>query len=159
MRLMRSGVVALAVVGILGAAAELATARHWKEPIQLVPWVALGVLAVALVLLAFARGRRRAVTTVRLLAVLVLLTSGFGVYEHVASNYDAGPLDGRYLDTWEQLPLATRWWYAASKTVGPAPPLAAGVLGYAAALVLLGTVGLRREDGSVRADGAGAGGD
>lgn len=156
---MRRGVVALAVVGVLGAAAELATARHWKEWIQLVPWVALGVLAVAVGLLVGFRRRPAAIVVVRVLAVLVLLTSVFGVYEHVASNYDAGPLDGRYADSWDGLPQTTRWWYAASMTVGPAPPLAAGVLGYAAALVLLATVGLGRRGGSVRADGVGVGGD
>lgn len=146
---MRLGVVGLAVAGILGAAAELATARHWKQPVQLVPWVALGVLAVAVALLAVFRWR--AVVVVRVLAVLVLLTSAFGVYEHVAANYDAGPLDGRYSETWAQLPLTTQLWYAASMTVGPAPPLAAGVLGYAAALVLLGTVRSRRSADVTRA--------
>lgn len=148
---MRAGVVLLAVVGVLGSAAELASARHWAEPIQLVPWAALGVLVVALLLLAAARGRGGALAVVRLLAVVVMAASAFGVYEHVAANHDTGALDGRYSATWDTLPEATKWWYAASQTVGPAPPLAAGVLGYAAALTLLATVGMRRRPSRVDA--------
>lgn len=139
MGLMRAGVVGLALVGILGAAAELATARHWAQPLQFVPWVALAVLLLALVLLAV--GRRRSVGAVRTLAGLVLLTSMFGVYVHVAANHAIGAATR---PDWAQLTATTQWWLAASKTVGETPPLAAGVLGYAAALVLLATVGLRR---------------
>jgi len=42
----------------------------------------------------------------------------------------------------------TRWWYAASKEVGPAPTLAPGLLGQTAVLLLLATVGgpLRRAE-------------
>ena len=36
---------------------------------------------------------------------------------------------------------SSRWWYAASKQVGPAPTLAPGVLGQTAALLLLATIG------------------
>ena len=159
MRLMRAGVVLLAVAGILGAAAELASARHWSEPIQFVPWVALGVLTLALLLLATARGRRGRLAVVRVLALGVMAASAYGVFVHIASNRDAGALDARFAATWDQLPAATQWWYAASMTVGPAPPLAAGVLGYAAALVLLATIGLRRRPAPADSDATVATGD
>ena len=55
------------------------------------------------------------------------------------ANYEAGPLDQRYTATWESLPAAARWWAAASMTVGPAPPIAPGVLGQAALALLLST--------------------
>lgn len=154
--MLRAGVVLLAVVGILGAAAELATARHWALPIQFVPWVALAVLVVALLLLAVSR-RPGIVRIVRVLGVLVLLASMFGVYTHVAANLAAGALSR---PDWAQLAATEQWWLAASRTVGSTPPLAAGVLGYAAALVLLATIGLRRRvPAPVRAEGAVVAGD
>jgi hypothetical protein len=36
---------------------------------------------------------------------------------------------------------SSRWWYAASKQVGPAPTLTPGVLGQSAVLLVLATVG------------------
>jgi len=144
---MRVGVAGLAVLGVLGAAAELATARHWQVTVQLVPWVALGALVVAIALLPVARRHPSLVVVVRALAVLVLGASAFGVYEHIATNYAAGSSSRHYGQVWGQLSEPTRWWYAASMTVGSVPPLAAGVLGYAALLTLLATVGLRRRSG------------
>lgn len=139
MRLMRSGVVLLAVFGIAGSAAELGSARHWAVPLQLVPWVSLGILVLALLLLGLYRSRAAAL--VRVLAVLVIAASGLGVYFHISANLAAGPAAR---PDWDQLAPATQWWLAASQSVGDTPPLAAGALGYAAALVLLSTVGLRK---------------
>ena len=70
--------------------------------------------------------------------------SVYGVVDHVLVNYGSGPLDERFADTWDALPLLTRVWYAASKEVGPAPTLAPGVLGQTALLLLLATVGAPR---------------
>jgi hypothetical protein len=132
------GLVALTVMSILAAAFELATERHWSNPEQLIPWVALAVLAVATVLATVPRGR--GVTPARVLAVLVLAASIYGVITHIVVNYDAGVLDQRYADAWNGLPVLQRWWYAATKTVGPAPTLAPGVLGQTAILLLLATL-------------------
>jgi hypothetical protein len=52
-------------------------------------------------------------------------------------NHDSGPLDQRYADTWESMPATQQWWYAATKTVGPAPTLAPGVLAQTSLLLLL----------------------
>jgi hypothetical protein len=132
------GLVALTVIGILAAGFELATERHWHNPEQLIPWVALAVLAVATVL--GMMPHRRGVTAARVLAVLVLAASIYGVITHIVVNYEAGALDQRYTDAWDGLPMLQRWWYAATKTVGPAPTLAPGVLGQTAALLLLATL-------------------
>jgi hypothetical protein len=68
----------------------------------------------------------------------------YGVITHIVVNYDAGVLDQRYAGTWDSLPVLQRWWYATTKTVGPAPTLAPGVLGQTALLLLLATLTGRR---------------
>src|SRR5947209_12643752 len=107
---------------------------------QLVPWAALVVLVGALVVHA---GRPGCTRLVRTLAMLVLVTSMFGVLEHALVNYDSGPLDQRYADTWDMLCPWLRWRYAITSTVGPAPTLAPGMLGQASATLLLATIGAR----------------
>jgi hypothetical protein len=62
------------------------------------------------------------------------------VLEHILTNFNAGELDQRFADTWDSLPLLERGWYAVTKTVGPAPTLAPGVLGQTALLLLLATL-------------------
>jgi hypothetical protein len=135
---MRRGLIALTVIGILAAAFELATERHWNGPQQLIPWLALAILAMASTLVLIRR--ERGVTAARVLALLVLGASIYGVVDHILVNYNAGALDQRYATTWDTLPPVQRWWYAATKTVGPAPTLAPGVLGQSALLLLLATL-------------------
>jgi hypothetical protein len=131
----RRGLYALTVIGILATAFELATVRHWLDIEQLIPWVALVVLAIAtvLALASFRQGRIAA----GLLALLVRGASVYGVIDHTVVNYNSGPLDQRFADTWESLSPAKRRWYAFTKTVGPAPTLAPGILGETAVLLLL----------------------
>jgi hypothetical protein len=135
---MRRGLIALTVLGVLAAAFELATEHHWNGLEQLIPWLALAVLAVASALV-LNRGER-GVIAARVLALLVLAASLYGVVDHILVNYNAGALDQRYATTWDTLPRAQRWWYAGTKTVGPAPTLAPGVLGQSALLLLLATL-------------------
>jgi hypothetical protein len=80
------------------------------------------------------------VRAVRVLALAVAVCAAAGVYAHVAANYEAGPLDQRYTATWDALPLATRWWAALTMTLGPAPPIAPGVLAQAALGLLFATL-------------------
>ena len=136
------GLITLTVIGILAAAFELATERHWNSPAQLIPWVALAVLAVATALVVIPEGR--GITVARVLALLVLAASIYGVITHIVVNYEAGALDQRYADAWDSLPMLQRWWYAVTKTVGPAPTLAPGVLGQTALLLLLATLNSAR---------------
>lgn len=136
--LVRRGLVALTVIGILATAFELAAQRHWNEWEQLIPWAALAALLAAVVLLLLPGGR--GTTAARVLAVLVLGASAYGVLEHLLVNVGTGAHDQRYAATWESLSLLQRGWYALTKTVGPAPPLAPGVLGQTALLLLLATI-------------------
>jgi hypothetical protein len=131
---------ALAAVGAVGTGVELALSRHWTSTIQLIPWFALGATAVALVLLV-ARPGPRSLRIVRILAVAVVLTAGFGVFEHVLANYDAAPLDFRYTARWATMSTTSRWWTAASESVGPSPTLAPGVLAQSALCLLFATLG------------------
>ncbi|MFG1705381.1 hypothetical protein ACFLIM_19505 [Nonomuraea sp. M3C6] len=134
----RHALTALTAIGVFGAAFELAAEQHWQTTEQMIPWGAIVLLGMA-VLLLLGNDSPRLVAAARLLALVVLLASVFGVYAHVAANYDAGPLDQRYSATWDILPVVTRWWYALTKVVGPAPPLAPGMLGQSALLLLLAT--------------------
>lgn len=137
--LLRRGLLGLAALTTVGLAVELAVERHWTQPIQLVAWAAVVALGTAIALLAGTPSGGR-VRLAQAIAVAVVLSAGFGVWEHVAGNYDAGPLDYRYSSSWDTLNEATRWWLAVTKTVGPAPPLAAGALAQAALAVLLATL-------------------
>lgn len=135
----RLGLFGLVALGILGAASELAFERHWQSAQQLIPWAALLVLAAALVLLAV-DGSPLTVRVIRWLALAVLLASAFGVYAHISANHDMGAFDPRHADTWQTLSPLTQWWYAMTKSVGPAPPLAPGMLAQSALLLLLTTL-------------------
>ena len=143
---LRRGLLWLAVLTTVGIMVELAAERHWTQPIQFVAWGAVGVLAVAIALVAWLPSPGRA-RLAQILAVLVMLSALVGIWEHVEGNYDAGPLDGTYTNTWDSLSESSRWWLALSKTVGPSPPLAPAALAQAALCVLLVTVrhpGLRQ---------------
>jgi hypothetical protein len=134
----RRALYALTVMTILATAFELASVAHWQQFEQLIPWIALGVLVVATALSLARRGWGR--IGARVLALLVLGAAVYGVIDHTLVNYDSGPLDYRFSETWETIPAAQRWWYAFTKTVGPSPTLAPGVLGMAATLLLLASL-------------------
>jgi hypothetical protein len=129
----------LAAAGVVGTAVELALSRHWTSTEQLIPWVALAVVVVGLVLLV-ARPHRRTLRLVRILAVAVVLTSAFGIFEHVRANYDAAPLDFRYTDRWATMSIRSKWWTAASQSAGPSPTLAPGVLAQSALCLFFATL-------------------
>jgi hypothetical protein len=142
--LLRLGVLALAAAGAAGAAFELAAERHWGELTKLVPWVAVALLAVS-VGLAFPPSPRL-VLAARVIAVLVLGASLYGIAIHILDNMWAGHLGPLYGSEFKQLPRIERLWLGATKTVGSAPPLAPGMLGQSALLVLLATLGRRVKD-------------
>jgi hypothetical protein len=154
--LLRRGLLWLGVLTIVGLSLELAMERHWTQPIQLVAWGALAAVAVAIGLLLGAPSRGR-VRLARILAVVVVLSAVLGIWEHIEANYEAGPLDYQYANTWDDLPESTRWWLALSKAVGPSPPLAPGALAQASICVLLATLrhpALRDEPLAPRPEGA-----
>jgi hypothetical protein len=126
----------LGIGTVLGALAELAMLRHWQGPAQLVPWAVLAVLLAA----AAAWSLRRSAGTARAVqaaAVVAVLGSAYGVYEHVLANLRAGPLDPRYAEVWESMPVAAQLWAATSGAVGPSPVLVPGTMGLAGVLLWL----------------------
>lgn len=137
--LFRYGVLALAAAGTAGAAYELAAERHWGNPIKMLPWLAVVALAVGVVM-ALSPAPKMVFAT-RVLAAIVLGLSLFGIAYHILKNLHAGHLDPAFGLAFKELSRPEQIWYAATKTVGEAPPLAPGMLGQAALLVALGTLG------------------
>jgi hypothetical protein len=119
---------------------ELAAERHWNGFEQLIPWAALAVAFIALIL-RVVWPAAATLTAVRLLTVLVIAAGAVGVWRHVVANYHAGPLDARYTFTWEAMSEPERWWKAATGGVGPAAILASGVLTQAGLLIFASTLG------------------
>lgn len=138
-RWMRVGLLVMAAAGIVGTAVELATIRHWGSPSQFIPWVALLLLGLAVVAVAYrpTAGRIRAAQAV---AVVSLGAGLFGVVQHVSENLHAGPLDAHYRATWSTMSTVSRWWAAASGGVGPSPTLAPAVLVQISFCILLATL-------------------
>lgn len=126
-RKLRLALLGLGALSIAGAVAELAMERHWGDFIKLIPWFAIGGIMVAL-LLVLVKPSRAGIQVARLICVVVAGATLFGVYEHAAENRKAGALDFRYAEKWDSMSAPSQWWKAATKTVGPAPVLAPGVL-------------------------------
>lgn len=137
-RMVRRGLTAQVLIGIAVGAFVLATETRWGSPAHFLPWGLLVVLLLALLLAMLPGGR--GVMPARMLAILVLGVSLYGVVEHVLANYAAGPADPTVGRVWESIPVFTRWWLAATKGVGSAPPLAPAALGQIALGLLLITV-------------------
>ncbi|MFD2352439.1 hypothetical protein ACFSTC_28910 [Nonomuraea ferruginea] len=114
--LVRRALAALTVIAIFGAGFELAVERHWRSVQQLVPWAALTLLAVGVLLLL----ATRLSGTVRVIAAVVLLASAFGVFAHVSANMTVGSFSGAL----DGVSMIGQWWHAFTKSVGDAPPLA-----------------------------------
>ncbi len=145
--LIRSGLLLLAVGAVVVTAAELTFLGHWDGTLQLLPWLALGMVSAALGIVAIRRGRSLLRVAQALTLGGLLLGLG-GVLIHVVENHDAGVLDFRYATTWPTMDELGRWWLAATGAVGATPPLAPASLSFAAALVLLAS--LRLASGSAR---------
>ena len=144
--LLRRALLVIAAFSVVGTAIELAMLRHWETGIQLIPWAAVLVLALAIVLAA--RGlSRRMIIGVRCIGTVVAATSIFGVVEHVLGNYSAGPLNARFASTWATMSEPARIWAAFTKTVGPSPSLVPLVLAQAALCVVFATLGWKTTDG------------
>ena len=137
--LFRRAFLALAVVGVAGTAVELAMLRHWHSAVEVIPWIALGVLSVAIIAVA-ARPRRGTVRMARWIAGVVAACAVFGVIQHVTANHAAGPLDFRYTARWGGMPRTSQWWAALTQSVGPSPTLAPLILAQTAACLWLATL-------------------
>lgn len=136
---LRLGLLGLAAAGIIGTAVELATIRHWDSTEQLIPWVVLAVAAIGVLAVAIRPSRLR-VRVVQIVSLGTLAAAAFGVYEHIASNLESGPLDATYGPKWGTMSAMAKWWAAASGGVGPSPTLAPAVLAQISLCLLLATL-------------------
>jgi hypothetical protein len=135
---LRTSVIAVAAVAIVGLAAELLVERHWGSVVRLVPWVALVALGWAV--LRLWRGPSvRDIRAARAIAVLSMAAASVGIALHIIENYKAGPLDEKYSLLWDSMSELERWWAAFSKSLGPAPTFAPAALVLVALLVLVAT--------------------
>jgi hypothetical protein len=137
---LRLGLLALAALGIVGTAAELAALRHWDGPVQLVPWLALALLGTGVVLV-WRRPSPGTIRAARAAGALAAAGAMYGLYEHVAENYHAGALDAVYGPKWASMRLVSRLWAAATGGVGPAPILAPAVLVQIGLCLFLASIG------------------
>jgi hypothetical protein len=77
----------LAVLLCLGTLGELVLTEHMEEPLQLVPFILCGAGLVALGLV-LKWPQRKTIWGLRLVMVLMVLGGLFGIYEHLAGNWD-----------------------------------------------------------------------
>lgn len=136
---LRLGLLGLAAAGVAGTAIELATLRHWQSTEQVIPWVVLGILTVSIAAVAIHPSARR-IRIVQAVSAASLAAAVFGVYEHIASNLESGPLDATYGPKWDSMSALSHWWAAASGGVGPSPTLAPAVLVQISLCLLLATL-------------------
>jgi hypothetical protein len=136
---LRTGVLALAALGIAGTTLELVFLRHWTSLTQLVVWPGILALLGAFTMLV-GRPTSSRVTGARAIAGAVLIVAAIGVALHVYGNLEAGPLDRDYATTWATMSSVEQWWLAITGGVGPAPVLAPGVLAEISLALLLATV-------------------
>ena len=132
----RRQLIGLTGLSIVGLAAELATLRHWDNPVQLIAWAALLVLAVGWGIVASKPGAAL-LRTGRVLLVLVIVTSVVGMWRHAVANFEAGPLHRSFATTWHTMSGWPQWWAAITKQVGPAAPLTPLALALVAMLILI----------------------
>ena len=137
--LLRRSLVALAAIGGVGTGLELVLLRHWDNELEVIPFAALAVLGVAMLVL-IRRPGRRSVLAARWLAAGVAVAGAIGVFIHVRSNYEVAPLDFRYTASWPTTAEPIRWLLAATDTVGPSPTLAPAALTFAAFCLLAATL-------------------
>ena len=112
-----------------GTIIELFLAKHYDDPVQLIPFALCGVGLVA-VAAALRRPQRTSLLALRGVMGLLLLSSLLGVYEHLANNF-AFELDMRPSAIWSDV------WFQALR--GAAPLLAPGILAVAAVVAIAAT--------------------
>ncbi len=135
----RRWLIVLAAIGTIGTTLELVLLRHWDDGLQVIPFVALGALGVAIVLVA-RRPTAWSIRVARILTGAVLVTAAIGVFVHIRANYETAPLDFRYTDSWPTTSEPVRWLLAATDTVGPSPSLAPLAMAFVALVLLLATI-------------------
>jgi hypothetical protein len=141
----RCGLIALAALGLIGAATELA-GQGTGGFLHLGAWLGLGLLAASIVL--FAVPSARSLPWIRVLCLVVLGVAAYDVAAHVLAGDAARGIDESITDYWASLSPLTRSLYGADD-LGPGTRLAPGMLGQAALLLLLATLGGRKGSATV----------
>jgi hypothetical protein len=113
----------------VGTIIELFLAKHYEDPLQLIPFALCGVGLIAVVA-ALRRPQRVRLLALRGVMSLLLLGSLLGVYEHLVNNF-AFELDMRPSAVWSDV------WFQALR--GAAPLLAPGILAVAAVVAIAAT--------------------
>ncbi len=119
----------LAAVMFGGTIVELLAARHFQEPVQLIPFLLCGVGLVA-VLLAWRRPERMTVQGLRGLMLVTAAATVLGIWKHIEGNIEF---------IHEMHPTTTGWPLIVGALTGRAPLLASGALAAAATTAITAT--------------------
>ena len=120
MKRIRPLLLAIFLLGILGAGSELFLLGHYEDPWQLVP---LGMIGLSLVVLAVRlfRNDARVLRVFQVLMLLFVATGALGVYLHYQSNVEF---------ELEMNPAAAGWELIRESLTGAMPALAPGTMAY-----------------------------
>ncbi len=119
----------LAAVMFAGTFLELLAAKHFQEPLELLP-IALCVAGLIVVLLAWQRPRRETIVALRVLMLLTAGASLIGVWKHIEGNI--GFIREVHPDT-------TGWPLVVGALTGRAPLLASGALAVTGVVAIFAT--------------------
>ena len=119
----------LATAMFAGTILELIAAKHFQEPVQLVPF-GLCVAGIGAVFLAWQRSDRLAIQGLRALMVVTASGTALGIWKHVEGNMG-------FIQ--EMHPGASGWALISGALTGRAPLLASGVLAASAVAAISAT--------------------
>lgn len=143
---LRASLLWLVFIGIVGLSIVLAYERHWDGYWQLVPWVVLGLIFLALLaLVVFPAVATRKLAC--LVAVATIIASCLGLWQHFDENYETASLDANYTDRWEDMSLFDRVWEVSRGSVGHVPIYAAASLIPIAVALAMSTIGIGQQEG------------
>ena len=128
---LRSFLLGLTAVMLLGAIVELILAGHTESPMQLVPFALCGAGLVALATVRLRPGRG-SILTLRVIMATLALGSLLGMSQHFLSNLELAR---------ETRPTAAASQLLVATVTGGAPLLAPGLLAAAAAIAIAATYG------------------
>lgn len=126
MKRIRSLLLAIFLLGVLGAGSELVLLGHYEEPWQLVPLGMIGLSLAVLVVRLF-RNDARTLRVFQVCMLLFVAAGILGIYLHYQSNVEF---------ELEMNPAAAGWELIRESLTGAMPALAPGTMAY------LGLIGL-----------------
>ncbi len=143
---LRASLLWLVLIGVVGLAVALAYDRHWDGYWQLVPWVVLAFIFIALLaLVVFPSSATKKLA--HLVAAATIIASCLGLWQHFDENYQTASLDARYTEIWEDMSLLDRVWEVTKGSVGHVPVYAAASLIPIAIALSMSTIGIGYQEG------------